>query len=176
MIHSGELAHIALGHRTDTRFAFHNRTMFSDDELLQRFRFSRNRAEVEAAGLKGVEILTRSPYRAKLSNAGLFLKALAVRASQFPNLIRPNMGNRSSDNETIVRMGELMSQAPSLEDKSLDQVAALPLGSRVKLDPWTGTISLIKTKPVSLVSVREKLLFEITPFAPPLTRNGSHPD
>ena len=176
MVLSDELAHIVLGHRTNTQFAFHNRTMFSDEELLQRFRFSRKPEEIDAAGGKAVEILAKSPYQAKLSNAGLFLKALSSRAPQFPNLIRANIGNRLADGGTIPRMAGLISQAPLLEDKSLEQIAALPLGSRIKLDPWTSAISLIKAKPVALLSAREKLLFEITPFAPQLSLAETHSD
>jgi hypothetical protein len=170
MVLSDELAHIALGHRTNTQFAFHNQTMFSDEDMLQRFRFSRKPEEIDAAGAKAVEILAKSPYKDKLSNAGLFLKALSSRAPQYPNLIRANIGNRLAEGGTTPRMAGLISQAPTLEDKSLEQIAALPLGSRIKLDPWTGVISLIKAKPVSLLSAREKLLFEITPFAPQLSR------
>jgi hypothetical protein len=176
MVLSDELAHIVLGHQTNTQFAFHNRTMFSDEELLQRFRFSRKPEETDAAGGKAVEILAKSPYQAKLSNAALFLKALSSRAPQFPNLIRANIGNRLTDGGTILRMAGLISQAPSLEDESLEQIAALPLGSRIKLDPWTSAISLIKAKPVALLSAREKLLFEITPFAPQLSRAETHSD
>ncbi len=173
MVLADELAHIALGHRTNTQFAFHDQTMFSDEDLLQRFRFSRSPAEIDAAGAKAVEILSKSPYQAKLSNAGLFLKALSSLAPKFPNLIRANIGNRLADGGTIPRMAQLISLAPALEDKSLEQIAALPLGSRIKLDPWTGAISLVKTKPISLLSAREKLLFEITPFAPQFSRTES---
>jgi hypothetical protein len=170
MVLSDELSHIFLGHRTATQFAFHNQTMFSDEDLVEKFRFSRTPGEIAEAGKKAVELLRSSPYKDKLSNAGLFLKALASRAPRYPNLIRANIGNRIANGETIERMGELASIAPTLEDARLEQIAALPLGSRVKLDPWTDAISLIKTKPVSLLSAREKLLFEITPFAPHLTR------
>jgi hypothetical protein len=170
MVLSDELAHVALAHRTNTQFAFHDQTMFSDDELLQRFRCSRSPEEIAAAGSKAVEILKRSPYKAKLSNAGLFLKALSAKADHFPNLIRANLGNQLADGATLVRMGQLATAAPNLEDQKLEQIPALPLGSRIKLDPWTGAITLIKTKPVSLLSSREKLSFEIAPLSAHLTR------
>jgi hypothetical protein len=170
MVLSEELAHIALGHGANTRFAFHTQTTFSDEELLQRFRFSRSATEIEAAEAKAVEVLSKSSYQEKLSNAGLFLRALSSRAPQYPNLIRANIGNRLAEGENVVRMAGLLSHAPKLEDESLEQIAALPLGARIKLDPWTGAISLIKTRPVSLLSAREKLPFEITPFAPNLSR------
>jgi hypothetical protein len=40
----------------------------------------------------------------------------------------------SADGATLVRMGELASGAPVLDDLKLEQIAALPLGSRIKLD------------------------------------------
>lgn len=170
MVLADELAHIALGHRTDTQFAFHNQTMFSDENLLQRFRFARTPAEVAEAGTKAVSILRNSPYKDKMSTAGLFLKALASRAPHFPNLIRANVGNQLATGDSSGRLGELTSQAPALDELQLEQIAALPLGSRIKLDPWTDAISLMKAQPVSLLSPREKLFFEITPFAPHLSR------
>jgi len=176
MVLSDELAHIALGHRTNTQFAFHNQTMFSDEDLLQRFRFARTTEEISEAGTKAVAMLQNSLYGEKMSAAGLFLKALANRSPRFPNLIRASLGNQLAKGETLLRMGELTAHAPSLEEKQLEQIAALPLGSRIKLDPWTDAISLIKTKPVSLLSAREKLLFEITPFSPHLTRFEPHAD
>jgi hypothetical protein len=67
-------------------------------------------------------------------------------------------------------MSALMNSAPQLEMRRTDQVAALPLGGRIKLDPWTTRIELIKAKPVALTSAREKMPFEVTPFFPYLAR------
>jgi hypothetical protein len=72
-----------------------------------------------------------------------------------------------------IRMSELLSSAPQLEPLRTDQIAALPLGGRIKLDPWTDQVELAKAKPVALVSAREKMPFAITPFFPFLTRISS---
>src|SRR5438552_3093271 len=170
MVLAQELAHIALGHRTATEFAFHNRTMLSDVEVLQRFRFQRSDPEIAAAGRKMVEILKRSPYKQKLGNAELFLKSLSSRAARLPKLIQATVGNQWSSAETLARLSEFASQAPALQEKSLKQIAALPLGSRVKLDPWTNQITLMQNKPISLLSAREKMPFEVSPFVIHLTR------
>ncbi len=63
-------------------------------------------------------------------------------------------------------MSALLSSAPQLEPAKTDQIAALPLGGRVTVDPWTDRITLVKNAPVSLVSAREKLPLEVTPFFP----------
>ena len=38
----------------------------------------------------------------------------------------------------------------------IDQIAALPLGGRVKLDPWSNRLEMMKTKPVALLSPQDK--------------------
>jgi hypothetical protein len=170
MVLSQELAHIALGHRTATEFAFHNRTMLSDVEILQRFRFQRNEMDVAAAGLKMVQILRTSPYKLKLGNAELFLKALGSRAGRLPKLIQATVGNQLASAETLARLSEFAAQSPALQEKSLAQIAALPLGSRIKVDPWTNQITLMQNRPISLLSAREKMPFEVSPFVIHLTR------
>ncbi len=108
--------------------------------------------EIEAASKKTVELLSNSPYKEKLTNAGLFLKALAAHATKLPNLIQPNLGNQLAGGNSLLRPSDLAAQAPALEEDKIEQLAALPLGSRVKVDPWTNQIALIKAKPVALLS------------------------
>ena len=144
--------------------------MLSDVDVLQRFRFQRNEPEVVAAGRKMVEILKNSPYKQKLGNAELFLKALSSRAERLPKLIQATVGNQLASAETLARLNEFASQAPALQEKSLEQIAALPLGSRIKVDPWTNRIVLMQNKPISLLSAREKMPFEVSPFVIHLTR------
>jgi hypothetical protein len=69
-------------------------------------------------------------------------------------------------------MSSLMTASPQFDPKKTDQVAALPLGGRVRIDPWTDQLDLIKTKPVAITSAAEKMPFEVTPFFPFLTRLG----
>ncbi|MGA7239629.1 MAG: hypothetical protein WBY44_28370, partial [Bryobacteraceae bacterium] len=170
---SAELAHIALGHRTETRFAFSDQIMLNDGELLRRLRLTRPDAEVHSAGEKAVAMLAQSPYKDKLAGAGLFLKALAEHAPNLPALIRANLGNQLASGENMARMAPLEAKAPELDADKLEQIAALPLGSRVQLDPWTDRIALVKAKPVSLLSARDKMPFEVTPFMIYLSRAGA---
>jgi hypothetical protein len=169
-----ELSHIALGHRIDTKFAFNDRFFFPDQSTFQRMDFARNPAEEEAADSKAMELLASSPYKDKLANAGLFLKALQTRGSELTSLIRPHLGNRMENGKTI-RMSALLGSAPQLEMQRIDQIAALPLGGRVKLDPWSNRLEMMKTKAVVLLSPQEKMPFEVTPFFPYLTRLSTAP-
>ena len=73
-------------------------------------------------------------------------------------------------------MSELLNSAPTLDINRLDQVAALPLGGRVKMNAWDDRVELIKSQPVALTSSRDKKPFEVTPFFPRLTRIDSGTD
>src|ERR1700681_1281257 len=169
MVLAHELSHVVLGHSFDTKLAFNDKLFFPDDETFRRLDFKRSSANEEAADVKALELLKNSPYKDKLTNAGLFLKALQEKSPELPNLIRPHLGNSFAGSKTI-RMSSLVASSPALEDKRLDQIAALPLGGRIKVDPWSDRVELSKAKPVALTAAREKMEFEITPVFPYLTR------
>jgi hypothetical protein len=174
MVIADELSHIALGHRTQTQFAFNNQMMLSDAELLQKLHLQRSPEEMMDAGKKTIEIMKVSPYQ-KTTNAGLFLKELASRGSALPRLLQANLGNQFANVDALKRLEAFAATAPALEESKIEQIAALPLGSRVKVNPWNNQVVLVKTRPISLLSAREKMPFEITPFALYLTRIDTSP-
>ncbi|HEY4086535.1 MAG TPA: M48 family metalloprotease [Bryobacteraceae bacterium] len=158
-----ELAHIALGHTTSTDFAFADRLRFDDEKIVEHFKLARSPQEEEAANGRAVEILQKSPYKDKLAEAGLFLKALGSEATSLPSLTHPLFGDKLIAGHDVTRMAALMDSAPQLQTTRVDQIAALPLGSRTKLDPWTDELEMIAMHNVPLVSAKEKLPFQITP-------------
>ena len=174
MVLAHELGHLVLGHEIDTKFAFNDKLFFPDDQTFEHLGFGHGPEEEEAADKKALGFLQNSPYKDKLSNAGLFLRALQERAPELKSLIRPHLGDRVGSKNSV-RMADLLISAPRLDERRIDQIAALPLGGRVKLDPWSNKIELIKTKPVALNSPREKMPFEVTPFFPYLTRLQDNP-
>ena len=70
-------------------------------------------------------------------------------------------------------MAAVMTSAPALDPNKLDQIAALPLGGRVKLNAWDDKVEMVKTAPVAITSARDKMPFEVTPFYPRLSRLGT---
>ena len=169
MVLAHELGHVMLGHQVDTKYAFSDRMFFPDEDTSMNLAFRRSAAEEDAADKKAAEFLSNSPYKEKLANAGLFLKALQIRAGALTNLIHPYLGNALASAQNI-RMSSLISGSPQLQEKRMDQIAALPLGGRVKMDPWSDKVELLKTKAVPLASASEKIPFEVAPFFPYLTR------
>jgi len=170
MVLSHELAHIVLGHNLGSKFAFTDRMLFDDETTYRNFGFKHIPEEETAADTKAIELLKNSPYAQKLGTAGLFLKELQTRAGALNALLTAHLGNNLAENGTVTRMAPLMASAPQLDMNKLDQIAALPLGGRVRLNPWSNRVELIKAQPVAVTSARDKMPFEVTPFFPRLTR------
>ena len=162
-----ELSHVVLGHRLDSSYAFFDQLLIDDKETFRHFGFARTPDEEKAANAKAVQLLNNSPYKNLLGNAGLFLTALGTREKEIPNLISPHLGDR------VPVIADLKSAMPVDQKTNPQMIAALPIGGRVKLDPWNDKLELIKSKPVGTVAEREKMPFEVTPFMPYLMRYGS---
>jgi hypothetical protein len=162
-----ELSHIVLGHRLDSSYAFFDQLLgVQDKDTFRHFGFARTPEEETAASAKAAQLLAKSPYNNQLTSAKLFIAALDSRQKEIPNLISPHLGNR-------VLIADLRVAAPANADKKTQTITALPIGGRVKLDPWNDRLELLKSKPIGNVAEREKMPFEVTPFMPYLTRFGS---
>src|SRR4029077_10402392 len=99
----------------------------------------------------------------------LFLKALEARSPQLPNLLHGRFSNDFGSSH-LVGMQALTNTGKNLQMGRVDQIAALPLGSRIVVDPWSDRIERLKSKPVRLESASEKMPFEVSPFFPHLKR------
>ena len=165
-----EMAHVVLGHRLDTRYAFSDRMLFSDENTFRRFDLQHPAADEDAADKKALEFLQSSPYKDKLQSVGLFLRQLEERRATLPNLVRARLGNTMLESKNGVRMNQLISGSPELAPRDVTQIAALPLGGRIKVDPFDNKVEISKNKPVAILSAREKMPFEVTPMFPYLTR------
>ena len=169
-----ELAHLVLGHSTDTKYAFTDRLMTSDDELLEDLDFARDPKEEADADAKAMELLKNSPYQDHLGNAALFLRAMAQNVPRLDSLFGANLGNRLATGKNhMQRLTEMIGRAPELQPNRLDQVAALPFGSRLKVDAWSGRVELMRSQPVAPVSAKEKMPFLVTPLFPSTSRRPS---
>jgi hypothetical protein len=169
MILAHEVAHIALGQKVDTKFAFDDRLQVTDEDLLASLDVARSHADEAAADAKGIEFLKNSPYKDKVGQAGLFLQEAAAVAPHIPHLLGTHLGNGLTEgNGRLIRMGALTGGAPALVPRSLDQIAALPLGSRVQVNAWDGEVSFNNRKTAALADANEKMPFRVTPLVPHL--------
>jgi hypothetical protein len=171
-----ELGHVVLGHRMDSQFAFLNRVRFDEKDTFRHFGFARTPEEEQAANQKGIELLKKSPYKEQSGTARQFLQALRDRSRDIPNLISPHLGNRVPTGWSIV--AAVFSAQSADEKPAANLIAALPLGGRIKIEPWNDHLQMLKSKPTGTVAESEKMPFEVTPFLIYLTRqkNPSPPE
>jgi len=164
---SHELAHILLGHSVGAQYLSEFTVPFSDLEIFSKFSFRFDPAQEAAADKKGLELFSSSPYKDQIANAALFLQAMEARAPQLPNLLHGRFSNDFASSH-LIGMQSLAHAPKLLHMDRTDQIAALPLGSRIKVDPWSDRIEMLKAKPASPVTAAEKRPFEVTPFFPHL--------
>ena len=162
---SFQLAHLVLGHKVDTEFAFPDNLMFQDQATMRRIPLHHSDAENDAATKKALELLKNSPYKDKLGNVGLYFEALQARAKALPFLMQPEMGDplfrTTADDQ--VWLSALMAGAPKLDMAKLEQIPAFPLGSWLHINSWTDGVDMLKAHPVPVLSPGDKLPFEVTP-------------
>jgi len=171
MVLSRELAHIMLEHNVSTKYAFSDRMLFSDESTYQNLGFRHLPVEESEADQKALDLLNNSPYAQKLNAPGLFLRQIAARAPALQALMTPHLGTGFTNHKGAVdRMVVLMNSAPTLDSNKVDQVAALPLGGRIKLNAWDDRLEMMKITPTPLPMARHKMPLEVAPFFPRLTR------
>jgi len=153
----------------NTKFAFFNSLQFKERDTFRYFEFSRNQAEEQAAQKKANELLRNSPYNEEFT-AQLFLETLKKRSKDFPNLVSPHLGDRVPTSWTI-RDVALPAEQSEAKMKA-NAMAALPLGGRIKVDPWSDQLQMAKW-PEGAMSEGVKMSFQITPFIFYLTRQNA---
>ena len=165
-----ELSHIVLAHGMDTEFAFFNSLQFKERDTFRHFEFTHTRAEEQAAQQKANELLRNSPYSQTSSTAQLFLDAVKKGSKEFPNLASPRLGDRVPARWTIVAVQPAVEQSHAKPETNT--IAALPLGGRIKVDPWSDQLQIAKPTSENAMSEAEKMPFQIAPFVLYLTRQG----
>jgi hypothetical protein len=161
---SFQLAHIVLGHHIDTRYAFNDRLLFPDEATFAKFNMNHSAIDNETAAKKAVELFNASVYHDKGASVGLFFQALQMRSKELTYLVTPRLGDsllKPDGTPWLVAIGQ---GAPKLNMDDLTQIAALPLNSHLKIDPWDDKVFQLNVKPAPLLSARDKMPFEVTPI------------
>jgi len=98
-----------------------------------------------------------------VASVALFQQALEARSAQLPNLVHARFSNDFESNH-LLGMQALPNSPKRLRLDKPDQIAALPLGARIKVDPWSDRIEMQKSKLPPPASAAEKRPFEVSPF------------
>jgi len=146
------------------QYGFSDILRLSPTEALKKLSFVDKPEEAQKNSEKALEMLKKSPYGDKLANVGLFLTQLQSQKPALKQLISARLGNQ------VYFTSQLLQMSPALAPSNLQQLGALPMGSRIKVNAWNDSISLIETHQMGPISPREKIPFEVTPIDLRLTR------
>jgi hypothetical protein len=139
-------------------------------DALRRYSFKEKQEDVKLSNAKALQLLENSPYKNHLQNAALFLKQLQTESRSLTALISPRLGN------CFYIGSNLALSSPAIDVKQLNQIPALAVGGRIKMNPWDDSMDLLKGRNVVLYSAREKMPFAVTPLLPTITRYKQRED
>jgi hypothetical protein len=159
-----ELAHIAMGHHIDTRYAFNDRLLFPDESTFQRIDMYHTDHDNDEAAKRAMEYLQASMYKDKLPSAGLYYAQLIDRAKVLKALNTPKLGDSLIKADGTPWMAALWKMSPKLNWDDLTQRAANPLGFWLKTDPWDDKVHQLSAPIYPYMNARDKMPFEVTPI------------
>ena len=159
-----EIADAMVPKPAQDQYGFSDILRLTPTEALKKLSFVDKPEEAQKNSEKALEMLKKSPYGDKLANVGLFLAQLQSQKSALKQLISARLGNQ------VYFTSQLLQMSPALAPANLQQLGALPMGSRIKVNAWNDSVSLIETHQMGPISPREKIPFEVTPIDLHLTR------
>jgi len=159
-----ELAHVAMGHHIDTRYAFNDRLLFPDEASFRRINMYHTDHDNAEAAKRAMEYLQNSMYKDQLPSAGLYFAELADRGKELKGLTTPMLGDALLKPDGNAWMSDLQKMSPKLNWDDLTQTPALPLGSWLKTDPWDDKVHMLNAKRYAPMNPRDKMPFEVTPL------------
>ena len=168
-----ELAHIAMGHHIDTRYAFNDRLLFPDESTFQRIDMYHSDHDNAEAAKRAMEYMENSIYKDKLPNAGLYYAQLVDRSKVLKALNTPKLGDSLLKSDGTPWMADLEKMSPKLNWDDLAQRPANPLGFWLKTDPWDDKVHELNAKIYAYMNARDKMPFEVTPIFYKLQRYDS---
>ncbi len=160
-----QLAHIILGHRLDTKYAFNDRLLFPSTAVFNRIPMHHTDADNAAAAKKAVELLNAKELEAGQQYFSLYLQQLQARIKNLKALNQPMIGDGlvKSDTDSTFWLADLLPKGPKLDVKDLKQQAAMPLASFLRFDPWTDQVFVLHTAYEPLLSAADRMPFEVAP-------------
>jgi hypothetical protein len=160
-----QLAHIILGHRLDTKYAFSDRLLFPSTSVFERIPMHHTDKDNEEAAKKAAELLSVKDLADGQKYFGLYLQQLQERVKTLTALNTPVIGDAliKSDKDTTFWMAAMLPKGIKLDMKDLKQQAAMPLASFLRFDPWTDQVIKMSYSYEPILSERDKMPFEVAP-------------
>ena len=172
-----QVAHVILGHRLDTKYAFNDRLLFPSASVFERIPMHHTAADNTEAARKAMQLLSVKDLADGQKYFGLYLQQLQQRIKALPALNQPIIGDAliRSDVDNTFWMEAMLPKGIKLNMQDLKQQAAMPLDNFLRHDPWTDQLVQMNTTYEPLLSDRDKMPFEVTPVFMKLSYFGSSP-
>jgi hypothetical protein len=166
-----QLAHIILGHRLDTKYAFNDRLLFPSSSVFERIPMHHTAADNAEAAKKALDLLSVKELVDGQKYFGLYLQQLQQRLKALPGLNQPVIGDAliKSDSDNSLWMEAMVPKGIKLDMKDLKQQAAMPLANFLRFDPWTDQLIQMHSAYEPILSDRDKMPFEVEPVYLKLT-------
>jgi hypothetical protein len=160
-----QVAHVILGHRLDTKYAFNDRLLFPSASVFERIPMHHTTVDNTEAARKAMQLLSVKEYADGQKYFGLYLQQLQQRVKALPALNQPIIGDGliRSDVDNTFWMEAMLPKGIKLNMQDLKQQAAMPLDSFLRHDPWSDQLIQMQTTIEPLLSDRDKMPFEVTP-------------
>jgi hypothetical protein len=110
-----------------------------------------------------MDLFNGSIYHDKAASVSLFYQQLAARSKQLTALLTPRLGDSLVKADGTPWMAGFLNQGPKLNMEDITQIAALPLGSHLKSDPWDDRVYALNLKAEPILNPGDKMPFELTP-------------
>ncbi len=158
-----QLAHVILGHRLDTKYAFNDRLLFPDTSAFSKLPMHHTDKDNEEAAKKTLELLQPKELSEAPGQFGLYLAQLQARSKALKALNEPMLGDGLFKDPNTFWLQALVGKGPKLDMNDLKQNAAMPLSAFLNFDPWTDQVIQMHAAFEPLLSSRDKMPFEVAP-------------
>ncbi len=166
-----QLAHIILGHRLDTKYAFSDTLLFPSTSVFSKIPMHHTDADNIAAAKRAMELLNAKELVDGQQYFGLYLQQLKDRAKPLKALTEPMIGDGllREDKEGGFWMQAIAAKGGKLDQANLKQQAAEPLASFLRRDPWTDQLITLHAAYEPILMAADKMPFEVEPVYIKLT-------
>jgi len=160
-----QLAHIILGHRLDTKYAFNDRLIFPDRVSFKKIPMHHTDADNEAAAKEAMTLLSAPELASSQPYFALYLEQLKARARSLKALNDPMIGDGliKPGSDGVFWMQALVAKGEKLDNNNLKQQPAMPLSSFLRFDPWTDKLIPMHSAFEPILSAADKMPFEVEP-------------
>ena len=160
-----QVAHVILGHRLDTKYAFNDRLIFPDTVSFKKIPMHHTDADNEAAAKKAMELLNAKELVDSQPYFALYLEQLKTRSKALKALNEPMIGDglMKPGTDGVFWMQAIVAKGEKLEMNNLKQQPAMPLSSFLRFDPWTDKLIPMHSAFEPILSAADKMPFEVEP-------------